>query len=148
MWLVVLYEILVYYPVAHWVWGGGWLQQIGVLDFAGGIALHTTAGTGGVVVAWFVGPRLAVDRRARAVTLSSLRPRVDHSGPSGSGPSGSGAISQTAILRNERLKGEGNGGFTLFGAGRLPLSLPTIPSLGDGLDHLEEPSAAPARVCD
>ena len=34
------WEILVYYPVAHWVWGDGWLERLGVLDFAGGIVLH------------------------------------------------------------------------------------------------------------
>ena len=38
-----LWEIFVYYPVAHWVWGGGWLERMGVLDFAGGIVLHVCA---------------------------------------------------------------------------------------------------------
>ena len=53
----VLWELLVYYPVAHWVWGGGWLDQMGVLDFAGGIVIHTTAGVGSLVLALQVGPR-------------------------------------------------------------------------------------------
>jgi len=35
---------LVYCPVAHWVWGGGWLAKLGVIDFAGGIVVHITAG--------------------------------------------------------------------------------------------------------
>ena len=39
-----LWLMLVYVPVAHWVWGGGWLATLGVLDFAGGIVVHTTAG--------------------------------------------------------------------------------------------------------
>jgi Amt family ammonium transporter len=43
--------------VAHWVWGGGWLQQLGVLDFAGGIVVHVTAGVGGLVAALYVGKR-------------------------------------------------------------------------------------------
>lgn len=35
--LTVLWEIFIFYPIAHWVWGGGWLEQMNVLDFAGGI---------------------------------------------------------------------------------------------------------------
>ena len=58
--LTLGFEVFVYYPVAHWVWGGGWLQRLGVLDFAGGIVLHTTAGVGGLVVAWCIGPRHVV----------------------------------------------------------------------------------------
>ena len=49
--LVVAWELIVYYPVAHWVWGGGWLDQRGVLDFAGGIVIHVTAGVSSLVVA-------------------------------------------------------------------------------------------------
>lgn len=56
--LMVTWEVLVYYPVAHWVWGGGWLStQLGVKDFAGGIVIHTTAGAGAVVCALVLGPR-------------------------------------------------------------------------------------------
>jgi ammonium transporter, Amt family len=52
-----LWLILVYLPVAHWVWGGGWAAQRGVLDFAGGIVVHTTAGVSALVVALMVGAR-------------------------------------------------------------------------------------------
>jgi Amt family ammonium transporter len=48
---IVLWELLVYYPVAHWIWGGGWMARLGVQDFAGGIVIHTTAGVGAVVSA-------------------------------------------------------------------------------------------------
>ncbi len=48
---------LVYDPVAHWVWGGGWLQQMGVLDFAGGIVVHITAGVSALAVAMVIGVR-------------------------------------------------------------------------------------------
>ena len=48
---------LVYDPVAHWVWGGGWLQQMGVLDFAGGIVVHITAGVSAMAVAMVIGVR-------------------------------------------------------------------------------------------
>ncbi len=49
--------LAVYVPVTHWVWGGGWLGQMGVLDFAGGIVVHITAGTAALVAAIVVGPR-------------------------------------------------------------------------------------------
>jgi Amt family ammonium transporter len=52
-----LWLILVYLPVAHWVWGGGWAAARGVLDFAGGIVVHTTAGVSALVVAVLIGPR-------------------------------------------------------------------------------------------
>lgn len=54
---VIVWEIFVYYPVAHWIWGGGWLQKWGALDFAGGIVVHTTAGAGALVSAILMGPR-------------------------------------------------------------------------------------------
>jgi Amt family ammonium transporter len=52
-----LWSLLVYAPVAHWVWGGGWLAQMGVVDFAGGIVVHTTAGVSALVVALLLGRR-------------------------------------------------------------------------------------------
>ena len=52
-----LWSLLVYAPVAHWVWGGGWLGNIGILDYAGGIVVHSTAGTAALVVAMVMGPR-------------------------------------------------------------------------------------------
>lgn len=51
LWFSGLWLLLVYLPVCHWVWGGGWLAQLGVLDFAGGIVVHVTAGTGALVSA-------------------------------------------------------------------------------------------------
>ncbi|MDD1740330.1 MAG: ammonium transporter [Methanothrix sp.] len=48
---------LVYDPVAHWVWGGGWLAQMGALDFAGGIVVHITAGVSALAVALVIGAR-------------------------------------------------------------------------------------------
>jgi ammonium transporter, Amt family len=53
-----LWALLVYIPVARWMWGGGWLAtQFGALDFAGGIVVHTTAGVGALVLAWMLGAR-------------------------------------------------------------------------------------------
>jgi Amt family ammonium transporter len=48
---------IVYVPLAHWVWGGGFLQQAGVLDFAGGLVVHLSAGTAGLVAAIVMGSR-------------------------------------------------------------------------------------------
>ena len=54
-----LWGLAVYAPVAHWIWGGGWLAtRLGVQDFAGGIVVHTTAGISALVVAALLGPRL------------------------------------------------------------------------------------------
>jgi len=57
LWFTVLWVTLVYAPVAHWVWGGGWLQQRGLLDFAGGTVVHVTAGAAALVSAVVVGRR-------------------------------------------------------------------------------------------
>jgi len=53
----LLWLLLVYVPVAHWVWGGGWLAQRGVLDFAGGLVVHLTAGVSALVLAVVLGAR-------------------------------------------------------------------------------------------
>lgn len=53
-----LWSLMVYAPVAHWIWGGGWLSsKFGTLDFAGGIVVHTTAGVSALVVALLLGKR-------------------------------------------------------------------------------------------
>ncbi|HEY1708328.1 MAG TPA: ammonium transporter [Rhizomicrobium sp.] len=52
-----LWLLIVYVPVAHWVWGGGWLATRGVMDYAGGIVVHVTAGASALTVAWLLGPR-------------------------------------------------------------------------------------------
>ena len=53
----VLWSLLVYAPVCHWVWGGGWLADMGFLDFAGGAVVHLTAGVGALVAAMVLGSR-------------------------------------------------------------------------------------------
>ncbi|MFQ5533776.1 MAG: ammonium transporter [Sphingomonadales bacterium] len=49
--------LLVYAPVAHWIWGGGWLADLGVMDFAGGLVVHATAGVSAIVAAILIGGR-------------------------------------------------------------------------------------------
>jgi Amt family ammonium transporter len=53
----VLWLLLVYVPLAHWVWGGGWLARLGVMDFAGGIVVHISAGVAALVCALVLGRR-------------------------------------------------------------------------------------------
>ena len=53
----MLWLLLVYVPVTHWVWGGGWLGQMGLLDFAGGTVVHVTAGVAALVAAMVIGNR-------------------------------------------------------------------------------------------
>ena len=52
-----LWTLIVYFPVANWVWGGGWLGQMGLIDFAGGIVVHVTAGVAALVFALVIGRR-------------------------------------------------------------------------------------------
>jgi Amt family ammonium transporter len=53
----IFWLILVYAPITHWVWGGGWLQEMGLLDFAGGTVVHVTCGISALVGALVIGPR-------------------------------------------------------------------------------------------
>jgi ammonium transporter, Amt family len=57
VWFAVLWLLFVYVPLAHWVWGGGFLSTAGVLDFAGGTVVHLNAGVAGLVAAYVVGKR-------------------------------------------------------------------------------------------
>jgi Amt family ammonium transporter len=52
-----LWLLVVYAPVCHWVWGGGWLQGRHVMDYAGGLVVHATAGVSALLMAWRLGPR-------------------------------------------------------------------------------------------
>jgi Amt family ammonium transporter len=57
LWFSLLWSLLVYVPIAHWVWGNGWMQTRGVLDFAGGIVVHINAGVAALVAALVLGRR-------------------------------------------------------------------------------------------
>ncbi|HEX2611764.1 MAG TPA: ammonium transporter, partial [Gemmatimonadales bacterium] len=61
---IALWTLLVYAPVAHWVWGGGWLMSRGVLDFAGGTVVHINAGVSALVAAIVLGARKDYGRQA------------------------------------------------------------------------------------
>ncbi len=59
-----IWLLAVYVPVTHWVWGGGWLQEMGLLDFAGGTVVHITAGTAALVAAVMIGNRKGFQQQA------------------------------------------------------------------------------------
>jgi Amt family ammonium transporter len=77
-WIIftLLWVTLVYCPIAHWVWGGGWMgEQLGALDFAGGNVVHINAGVAGLVIALMLGKRIGYGKEAMfpsSVTLTSL----------------------------------------------------------------------------
>ncbi len=61
---ITLWSLLVYAPVAHWVWGGGWIGKMGALDFAGGTVVHVNAAAAALVAAMVVGSRKDYARQA------------------------------------------------------------------------------------
>ncbi|HYY67868.1 MAG TPA: ammonium transporter [Nitrososphaeraceae archaeon] len=54
---IIAWSIIVYFPIAHWIWGRGWLADLGVFDFAGGIVIHTSAGLSSIAAALVLGRR-------------------------------------------------------------------------------------------
>ncbi len=76
-WIVftLLWVTVVYCPIAHWVWGGGWMSEMGALDFAGGNVVHINAGVAGLVLALMLGKRIGYGKDAMfpsSVTLTCL----------------------------------------------------------------------------
>ena len=69
---LVAWLLLVYFPVAHMVWGGGILQANGVLDFAGGIVVHATAGFAALAAVFYVGKRRVPDAGLHSIPLVAL----------------------------------------------------------------------------
>ena len=59
---ILLWAILLYNPMAHWVWGGGFLAQLGALDFAGGLVIHILSGVSGLTLCLLVGKRRGLDQ--------------------------------------------------------------------------------------
>ena len=66
---VPFWSLLVYSPVAYWLFAGGWLNQLGAVDFSGGYVIHVDAGVGALAAALAVGPRLASERKLEAHSL-------------------------------------------------------------------------------
>jgi len=70
-WIIfsILWVLLIYAPLVHWIWGEGWMSGIGELDFAGGTVVHVNAGVGGLVAALLVGRRKSETSEARPSSL-------------------------------------------------------------------------------
>jgi len=70
-WMVFVpfWSFLVYSPVAYWLFAGGWLNQLGAVDFSGGYVIHVDAGVGALAAALAIGPRLASERKLEAHSL-------------------------------------------------------------------------------
>ena len=73
-WIVftALWLTFIYSPIAHWVWGGGWMANMGALDFAGGTVVHINAGVAGLILALTVGKRLGYGKEAMFPSSISL----------------------------------------------------------------------------
>ena len=84
---ISLWALVVYSPIAHWVWGGGWLADMGALDFAGGTVVHVNAAVAALVAAIVVGKRQGIDRRRSSRTTC----RSCSSAPACCGSAGSGS---------------------------------------------------------
>ena len=63
---ITVWSVVVYAPVTHWVWGGGWLGSDGALDFAGGTVVHINSGVAGLVAAYMLGKRMGLGRESMA----------------------------------------------------------------------------------
>ncbi|WP_296281541.1 ammonium transporter [uncultured Acinetobacter sp.] len=63
---ITAWVIVVYAPIAHWVWGGGWLMNDGALDFAGGTVVHINSGVAGLVAAYLLGKRMGLGKESMA----------------------------------------------------------------------------------
>nr|WP_324625577.1 ammonium transporter [Acinetobacter sp. MD2(2019)] len=63
---ITIWVIVVYAPITHWVWGGGWLGTDGALDFAGGTVVHINSGVAGLVAAYVVGKRIGLGKESMA----------------------------------------------------------------------------------
>ena len=72
---ITIWVVIVYAPIAHWVWGGGWLMNDGALDFAGGTVVHINSGVAGLVAAYLLGKRMGLGKESMAphnLTLTVL----------------------------------------------------------------------------
>lgn len=68
----ILWAILIYNPMAHWVWGGGWMQEMGAIDFAGGTVVHINAGISALVMAIMLGRRKGYRTTGHPVTPHNI----------------------------------------------------------------------------
>ena len=103
---VPLWSLLVYSPLAYWLFAGGWLNQLGVVDFSGGYVIHLSAGTAALASAIVVGPRLLKDRSLRPSSLGYIMIGagiiwLGWNGFNGGDPYGATVDASVAVLNTE-----------------------------------------------
>ena len=104
---LIFWSILIYIPLAHWVWGGGFLQQLGVVDFAGGIVVHASAGLAALASVFFVGKRNISDKaetephNVTHVALGTALLRFGWFGFNAGGALGANALASTAFINTD-----------------------------------------------
>ena len=97
--VLVLWTLLVYFPVAHWVWGGGFLAKLGFVDYAGGTVIHITAGFAGLVGVWYFGQRAVKPKKGPGnLTLVAIGTGLLLFGWFGFNSGGALASGQTAAI--------------------------------------------------
>jgi ammonium transporter, Amt family len=106
MLFVPLWSFLVYSPLAYWLFAGGWLNQLGVVDFSGGYVIHLSAGTTALAAAIAVGPRIASERRLKPnnlgmVVIGAGLIWLGWNGFNGGDPYGSTMDASIAVLNTE-----------------------------------------------
>jgi ammonium transporter, Amt family len=104
---VIVWSLVIYYPLAHWVWGGGWLAKIGVVDFAGGIVIHTSAGMASLASALVLGrrrnygPQIMVPHNLPLAAMGATLLWVGWFGFNAGSALASGALAANALLTTQ-----------------------------------------------
>lgn len=97
--VLIIWMILIYFPVAHWVWGGGFLEKMGFVDYAGGTVIHITAGFGALAAVFFLGKRAVKPKKGPGnIGLVSLGGAILLFGWFGFNSGGALASGQTAAI--------------------------------------------------
>ncbi len=104
---VILWSLVVYYPLAHWIWGGGWLAQLGVYDFAGGIVIHVSAGMAALASALVLGrrrgfgPEIMVPHNLPLAAIGAMLLWLGWFGFNAGSALASGALAASALLATQ-----------------------------------------------
>lgn len=104
---IIVWSLVIYYPLAHWVWGGGWLAKIGVFDFAGGIVIHTSAGMASLAAALVLGrrkdfgPRMMVPHNLPLAAVGGAVLWLGWFGFNAGSALASGALAASALLNTQ-----------------------------------------------
>src|SRR6187431_248644 len=104
---IAAWSFLVYYPLVHWIWGGGWLGKLGVFDFAGGIVIHTSAGMAALASALVLGrrkgfgPEIMVPHNLPLAAIGATLLWIGWFGFNAGSALASGALAASALLATQ-----------------------------------------------